>query len=170
MNKEAIERTKARVKMSIKNRSRVIVAPGFYIDRIRLMNPNHSPVVYYTPEPNKSIIEFFGLAAFKAVIGVVILIACGLIFLFSSPAKADIYIKIGSGYKLVETDHIVRNNGEKVYFNTGGKISARIEIGKESGNWTYGVSHHSQWATGFPFNDRDEPQKTELFVDYKWSL
>jgi hypothetical protein len=85
-------------------------------------------------------------------------------------AKADIYIKIGSGYKLVETDHIVRTTGEKVYFHTGGKISARIEIGKESGNWTYGVSHHSQWATGFPFNDRDEPQKTELFVDYKWTL
>jgi len=52
MNKEAIERTKARVKKSIKNRNRVIVAPGFYIDRIRVMNPNHSPVVYYVPQPN----------------------------------------------------------------------------------------------------------------------
>ena len=85
-------------------------------------------------------------------------------------AKADIYIKIGTGYKLIETDHIVRNSGEKVYFNTGGKISARIEIGVEQGNWTYGFSHHSQWAAGFPFNDGDEPQKTELFIDYEWTL
>lgn len=91
-------------------------------------------------------------------------------FVVAINAKADIYIKIGSGYKLIETDHIVRTTGEKVYFNTGGKISARIEIGKESGNWTYGVSHHSQWLQGFPFDDEDELQKTELFVDYRWTL
>ena len=53
--------------------------------------------------------------------------------------KADTYLKIGAGYKLIETDHIVRTTGEKVYFNTGGPISARIEFGKEHGNWTYGV-------------------------------
>lgn len=93
-----------------------------------------------------------------------------LILLFSCRAKADIYIKIGSGYKLIETDHIVRTTGEKVYFNTGGKLSARIEIGKEHGNWSYGISHHSQWRDGFPFNDKHEPQKTEIFIDYKWAL
>lgn len=93
-----------------------------------------------------------------------------LIILFTCEAKADIYIKIGTGYKLIETDHITRANGEKIYYNTGGKLSARIEIGKESGNWTYGLSHHSQWAAGFPFNDQTEPQKTELFIDYKWTL
>ncbi len=94
-----------------------------------------------------------------------------LILLFSFSAKADFYIKIGTGYKLVETDHIVRTTGEKVYFNTGGKLSARIEIGKESGNWSYGISHHSQWFSGFPVNeDGNEYQKSELFIDYKWTL
>ncbi len=94
----------------------------------------------------------------------------GLILSFSCSSKADIYIKIGSGYKLIENDHIVRTTGERVYYDTGGKISARIEIGVEKGSWSYGVSHHSQWEAGFPFNDRDEPHKTEIFVDYKWSL
>lgn len=93
-----------------------------------------------------------------------------LIILFACESKADIYIKIGTGYKLIETDHIVRTTGEKVYFNTGGKLSARIEIGKEHGNWSYGISHHSQWLSGFPVNNKDEPQKTELFIDYKWTL
>jgi len=94
-----------------------------------------------------------------------------LILLFSCSTKADIYIKVGSGYKLIETDHIVRTTGEKVYFNTGGKLSARIEIGKEHGNWSYGLSHHSQWFSGFPVSeDGNEYQKTELFIDYKWTL
>lgn len=100
-----------------------------------------------------------------------VLALVGLCIFISSKAKADIYIKIGSGYKLIETDHIVRATGEKVYFNTGGKLSARIEIGKESGNWTYGLSHHSQWLSGFPVNeDGNEYQKTEIFLDYKWRL
>ncbi len=107
----------------------------------------------------------------RAAIAVVIIIVCVATFLFSPPSKADIYIKIGSGYKLIETDHIVRTTGEKVYFNTGGKLSARIEIGKEHGRWSYGISHHSQWLSGFPINeDGNEYQKTELFADYKWTL
>lgn len=93
-----------------------------------------------------------------------------LIVIFSSSSKADVYLKIGAGYKLIETDYIVRTTGEKIYFNTGGPISARIEFGQEKGNWTYGVSHHSQWFAGFPVNDGDEYQKTEIFVDYKFSL
>ena len=94
-----------------------------------------------------------------------------LVLFLPSMCSADIYIKIGTGYKLIETDHIVRANGEKIYFNTGGKLSARIEIGKESGNWTYGLSHHSQWLSGFPVNeDGNEYQKSEIFIDYKWTL
>ncbi len=105
---------------------------------------------------------------FVAIIVVILILAIAII---SNHAKADIYIKIGSGYKLIETDHIVRTTGEKVYFNTGGKLSARIEIGKESGNWSYGISHHSQWLSGSPINeDGNEYQKTELFVDYRWTL
>lgn len=85
--------------------------------------------------------------------------------------KADeLYLKIGSGYKLIETNNVLMDSGERIYYETGGKISARIEFGKERGNWTYGVSHHSQWFSGFPFNDRTETHVTELFVDYKWEL
>lgn len=104
------------------------------------------------------------LALFSLVVSIISLVV-------AIKAKADIYIKIGSGYKLIETDHIVMTTGEKVYFNTGGKLSARIEIGKEHGRWSYGISHHSQWLSGFPINeDGNEYQKTELFVDYKWTL
>lgn len=103
------------------------------------------------------------LALFSLVISIISLVV-------AINAKADIYIKIGSGYKLIETDHIVRTTGEKVYFNTGGKLSARIEIGKEHGRWSYGISHHSQWLQGFPFDDKGELQKSEIFIDYKWTL
>lgn len=84
--------------------------------------------------------------------------------------KADIYIKIGSGYKVFEPTYVTCESGERINFDNGGKISARIEIGKEVGNWTYGISHHSQWEAGFPFNDRNEPHKTEIFIDYRWTL
>ena len=40
MNKEAIERTKARVKKSIKNSPPVIFSHGFHIDQIKVINPN----------------------------------------------------------------------------------------------------------------------------------
>lgn len=93
-----------------------------------------------------------------------------LILLFSCTSKADIYIKIGTGYKLIETDHIISRSGENIPIDTGGKLSARIEIGKEHGNWTYGISHHSQWLSGWPVNDDEEIEKTEIFIDYKWSL
>lgn len=93
-----------------------------------------------------------------------------LILLLTCEAKADVYIKIGTGYKLIEPNHIIMESGEKVYYDTGSKISARIEIGVEKGNWSYGLSHHSQWLDGEPFNDKPEPHKTEIFIDYKWTL
>lgn len=83
---------------------------------------------------------------------------------------ADNYLKIGTGYKLQETEKIYDNEGGISYLETGGPISARIELGRESGNWTYGISHHSQWFAGWPCNDDDEVQKTELFIDYKFSF
>lgn len=140
MNKGAIERTKARCKKKIPC----------------------ATIIQFNDEP-------ITVKQYIIVCFVVFLIICAAFW--SNSANADIYIKIGSGYKLIETDHIVRTTGEKVYFNTGGKLSARIEIGKESGNWSYGISHHSQWFSGFPVSeDGNEYQKTELFVDYKWTL
>lgn len=93
-----------------------------------------------------------------------------LLSLFACDSKADIYIKIGSGYKLIETEYLVLSDGNRIDMETGGKISARIEIGKEHGNWTYGVSHRSQWLAGYPFNDKEELEVTELFIDYKFTL
>ena len=93
-----------------------------------------------------------------------------LIALFTCDAKADIYIKIGTGYKLIETEYVRLDDGSRVDLATGGKISARIEIGKESGNWSYGLAHQSQWFAGFPFNKDEETEKSEIFIDYKWTL
>ena len=93
-----------------------------------------------------------------------------LIALFTCDAKADIYIKIGTGYKLIETEYIKLDDGSRIDIDTGGKISARIEIGKESGNWSYGLAHQSQWFAGFPFDKDEETEKSEIFIDYKWTL
>ena len=99
--------------------------------------------------------------------------ALALLAILSFPATAEdlsAYFKVGTGYKLQETDHITRTNDEVIYFATGGKFSARIELGAEKGPWSFGLSHHSQWGTGWPVNDGDEYQKTEIFVDYKFTL
>jgi hypothetical protein len=154
MNKEAIERTKARCKANL-------IVSG-------LINPKP---IYTTKEPIDGS-KLNNEAATKkhyisAALVVIIILA---IAITSNQAKADVYIKIGSGYKLIETEYVRRPNNEKVYFNTGGKLSARIEIGKEKGSWTYGIAHHSQWLSGFPFDDKEELQKTEIFIDYKWTL
>lgn len=74
------------------------------------------------------------------------------------------YVKIGAGYKVQEID-IKFKDGSATH-----PISARIEAGIKQGDWTYGVSHHSQWFTGKPFNDNMEYSKTELFVDYIWEF
>lgn len=94
----------------------------------------------------------------------------GLCIFISGKAKADIYIKIGTGYKLIETEYIKLDDGSRIDIDTGGKISARIEIGKESGNWSYGLAHQSQWFAGFPFDKDEETEKSETFIDYKWTL
>lgn len=79
------------------------------------------------------------------------------------------YVKAGAGYKVSETN-IHWQNSDGTYNEGNHPISARFEVGLESGNWSYGVSHHSQFFTGAPFNDKDgEYQKTELFIDYKYT-
>ncbi len=103
------------------------------------------------------------LALFSLVISIISLVV-------AINAKADIYIKIGSGYKLIETEYVKLDDGSRVDIATGGKISARIEIGKESGNWSYGLAHQSQWFAGFPFDKDEETEKSEIFIDYKWTL
>lgn len=89
----------------------------------------------------------------------------------SAIAECDeIYFKVGAGYKFEQTKYFVsENTGQinKIKFND--PLSARIETGVDCGKWSYGISHHSQWRTGFPFNNENEIQKTEFFIDYKLS-
>lgn len=92
-----------------------------------------------------------------------------IVALLASSSHADFYIKIGTGYKFVETDELTVA-GVDYTVDDADPISARIEIGQERGNWSYGVSHHSQWATGAPFNDKKEYFKTEVFIDYKFEF
>ena len=92
-------------------------------------------------------------------------------------SKADCdkgYFKVGSGYKFDEqtkytfTDpntHQVTN-----YFTTPSKYSARFEFAVECDRLTYGISHHSQWSSGWPKNRVGEPYKTEFFIDYKYEF
>lgn len=74
------------------------------------------------------------------------------------------YAKIGAGYKFHEAEMKWLKGG---VIADSSPISARGEIGLECEAWSYGVSHHSQWFSGYPFNANGEYYKTELFVDYK---
>lgn len=91
-----------------------------------------------------------------------------LIILLLTGCSSVPYIKVGAGYKLNETKIDWYNK----YNTTRGNhpISARIDLGFDYQNWSYGLSHHSQYLTGAPFNNASEYSKTELFIDYKWSF
>lgn len=110
------------------------------------------------------------LAKIQIVIWAAVVIVSSLL-IFSPDAKADcdeIYLKVGAGYKFDEQDSVELLGEEYKYANVS-PYSARIETGVECGSLTYGISHHSQWATGFPFNETGEYYKTEIFLDYKFS-
>lgn len=98
-------------------------------------------------------------------INYVISIIALLSLILLSGCSATPYAKVGVGYKIDELE---------LYYDDGSSgnepLSARIEAGFESENISYGVSHHSQWFSGFPFDDKVEYYKTELFVDYKFEL
>ena len=81
-----------------------------------------------------------------------------------STIKEDIYLKVGAGYKVDQTEIHYRDG------STDHPISARFELGIEDDNITYGISHDSQWFTGWPLNDDMEFQKTEIFIDYKFTF
>lgn len=96
-----------------------------------------------------------------------------LLALISVPVYScdDVYLKVGAGYKISQPDKFTnKESGQNFEIVFDDPLTARIEIGVERGNVSYGISHHSNWLTGFPFNDEQEIHKTEIFVDYKWSL
>lgn len=82
------------------------------------------------------------------------------------------YLKVGAGYKFEETEMTWTNYNTGKTNRADNPISARIEVGMECvwENVTCGVSHHSQWFSGFPIDSDGEYSKTEVFVDYKFNL
>lgn len=78
----------------------------------------------------------------------------------------NLFAKAGAGIKTQETTIEWWDGTDDSNF--ANKISARFEAGVECGSWSGGISHHSNYFVGRPFNDHSEYSKTELFVDYKW--
>jgi hypothetical protein len=91
-----------------------------------------------------------------------------LTFVSANALACQKYITIGVGYKIQEADRATLNSGQIGEADFGRKETARIEAGCEVKNWTFGVSHDSQWFSGAPLNDDPEYHKTEVFVDYTW--
>lgn len=94
-------------------------------------------------------------------------IALSLLLPSLAIADEDWSIYVGVGYKFQE---VILYDEDKFKEAPRDPISARISIEKEDGNIRYGIAHHSQWFTGFPFNDKQEYSKTEVFIDYRFQL
>lgn len=105
----------------------------------------------------------------KSIINIVI--ATSILAAANSFGSCDeIYLKAGAGYKFDEQKEIrLERDNTKIYEIENSPYSARFEGGVECGNLTWGISHHSQWSTGAPFNKTGEYYKTEFFIDYKIS-
>lgn len=75
------------------------------------------------------------------------------------------YVKIGTGYKSQESQIDFGSGIDKslVY-----KISCQIELGVDYKSFSYGIRHVSQCFVSWPFNNKDEYAKDELFLDYKY--
>jgi len=104
---------------------------------------------------------------------ILLLVGCGKAEASNSKLDLDnFWIKVGAGYKFEDSVHTHKwiENGE-VKTTSSDPISARIElIYKYDNNLSFGIAHHSQWLTGFPFNNDRETSKTEFFIDYTFNL
>jgi len=80
---------------------------------------------------------------------------------------------IGTGL-LVKYDNTIQvsnENGDFTYrvteeFAWLERITARLGVVYQYGDYEIGLIHHSQWLTGKPFNDKFENQKTEILISY----
>lgn len=100
-----------------------------------------------------------------------------LVFLLSISGLANAgdfypYASIGVGYKFHEAQYqysfIVGSREYGLILETGGNDSALFEAGIEYGrSISFGIKHDSQYSTGWPFNDKNEYHKTEVFIRYK---
>lgn len=91
-----------------------------------------------------------------------------LVLLLSGCAGQSPYYSVGAGYKFDEPT--IRFWDDYGNPRTSHPVSARFELGIDAESFKYGVSHHSQWSDGWPFNNRDEIHKTEVFVDYVYKF
>ena len=75
------------------------------------------------------------------------------------------YVTVGIAHKLRE--NTIKYKGVPIEQSP----TARIEVFYQySKHVKFGISHHSQWLLGKPFNDKAEYSKTEIFIDYTFSL
>jgi hypothetical protein len=93
------------------------------------------------------------------------IISLGLCLVMSGCASTCFdYAKVGVGYKLYETKMVF--DGKE--FND--PITARLELGTQCDAYSFGYSHHSHYMTGFPFNNKSEYTRDEVFVDYMYKF
>jgi curved DNA-binding protein CbpA len=114
-----------------------------------------------------------GFATVKSLFALVAITVALLLSGVANAGDYSYYVKVGAGYKVAEPDHaifVVDGESRELWLNTGSPISARMEVGIETGSLTFGVAHYSQWFDGWPVNEREENYKTEIFVDYKFSF
>ena len=86
-------------------------------------------------------------------------------------ARAEPYLSVGAGYKLSEKLYVkcewANPVASRCYGVKSHPLTARLEVGYEFKNVRVGMTHHSQWLQGKPFdNKKDEYSKNEIFVDY----
>lgn len=96
-----------------------------------------------------------------------------VLYFLCSCALADcesIYLKIGAGYKFHEMTEVeLIKTGQTVSIKSE-PISARIELVTDCNRVSFGLAHHSQYASGWPVNDEGEYHKTEIFIDVKFDI
>jgi hypothetical protein len=97
-------------------------------------------------------------------------IASGLLESLDATACAEVYFKVGAGYQFLRTESLIMQDGSKQQLAHTSPISARIELGVQKGNLSYGIAHHSNWFAGWPVNNDPEFDKSEVFIDYKFTL
>lgn len=74
------------------------------------------------------------------------------------------YVSSSVGYVLHEQRVDLDGNGDNSEI---GKISCTFELGLETDNISYGIRHNSRCFVNYPFNDKKEYFRDELFIRYK---
>ena len=109
----------------------------------------------------------------RPIIPALLSIALAFILLaMVSSAKSceEIYLKVGASYKTHSEASTYHNGKTYQWADQSSPIGARFELGAQKGRISAGVAHYSQWGDGWPFNDADEPSRTEIFFDVKFDL